>query len=105
MLKRHPEDKHEYPPEMATVMQGMRRIYVRSEAGQYMRTKYTPYGEERAHGLQQPQFNNDCGTFKSVQERIQPLDERELAWLEGFLAVCRHMRGCEERWWAAHVDC
>ncbi|KAF8346591.1 hypothetical protein F5887DRAFT_959883 [Amanita rubescens] len=106
VLKRYPEDKHEYPPEMVTVMQGMRQIYVRSEAGRYMRTKYTRYGEEGACGLRQPQFNNDYArnTFENVNERIQPLDERELTWLEGFLSVCRHMRGREERWWTGHID-
>jgi len=107
VLKQYPEHKHQYPPEMETVMQGMGRVYVRSEAGRYMRTKYTRYGEEDARGLRQPQFNNDyaCNVFENRNGRMQPLDERELTWLEGFLSVCRHMRDLEERWWAGHVDC
>lgn len=89
MVKRQPEDRHAYPMEMAQVVQGMRQIYVRADAAEYPRTKYTPYIQQRAHGLRQPQFNTDYvyHKFSEVQERIQPLDERELEWLTGFLRV------------------
>jgi hypothetical protein len=89
MVKRNPVDRHAYPPEMAQVVQGMRQIYVRADAAEYQRTEYTSYVQERARGLRQPRFDTDYVRyeFSEEQERIQPLDERELEWLGGFLRV------------------
>lgn len=85
MVKRNPVDT----PEMARVVQGMRQIYVRAYAPGYPRTEYTPYARERARGQRQPKFytNYVRHEFREDQERIQPLDERELEWLDGFLRL------------------
>ncbi|PFH53015.1 hypothetical protein AMATHDRAFT_138927 [Amanita thiersii Skay4041] len=84
------------------------------------RTKYTPYApsekkDERVGGLRQPQFNTAYSRieFQNIQDRIQPMDERELQWLEAFLKVCRYMSHMDVIWnnnttvaeyWAKHFS-
>ena len=114
MLRRFPAHKHIYPRELDAVLEGMERIYVRSSCVKHdlkkgivcTRTKYTPYapeptkkGEGRG-GPRQPQFNRDYRQleFQRKEDRIQPIDDRELEWLEAFLKVCRYMSRMEEKW-------
>jgi len=115
VLRRFPTHKHTYPPELDTVLEGMEHIYVRDSCVDHglrkgfvcTRTKYTPYAPEPAKkkgkqrgGPRQPQFNSDYARleFCKTEDRIQPIDERELDWLEGFLKICRYMSKMEEKW-------
>jgi hypothetical protein len=114
VLHRFPTHKHIYPRELDMVLEGIEHIYVRSSCVNHdlrkgivcTRTKYTPYapdpskkGEGRG-GLRQPQFNRDYGRleFRRIEDRIQPIDDRELDWLEAFLKVCQYMSKMEEKW-------
>ncbi|KAK2465520.1 hypothetical protein APHAL10511_002412 [Amanita phalloides] len=102
---RYPELKETWP-EMETVMAGIKYMYVRDEAGRYLRTRYTEYAGERARGMRQPRFNDEHVRAEYVEKgaRLQPLDERELRWVEAFLRVCAAMRAADEEWWSIHVD-
>ncbi|KIL59271.1 hypothetical protein M378DRAFT_78075 [Amanita muscaria Koide BX008] len=95
-------------------------IHQAGESLDFARTKYTPYGPEEPEkkecgGHRQPQFINEHwrSEFKHIHDRIQPMDEEELEWVESFLKVCRYMSEMKETWkadmsvseyWRIHFD-
>lgn len=96
---------HEYPPELRLVLDGMAYVHVREgpvSPQQLLRILYTPFSAEgyrQKVGLNQPRFH----VFEQEQptskcDRILPIEDKELAWLEAFVKICKYMSAMQEIW-------
>ena len=115
---------HKYPKQLSTVISGLGVIYTfapkdRFSASRTMFTKYSGKGVRSNKGFQQPRFclrtdeSLETPPLGAVGNRsLLPASEKEVEWLEAFLAICKHMSEMEEEWkagetvgehWKAHV--
>ncbi|KAF9444014.1 hypothetical protein P691DRAFT_678389 [Macrolepiota fuliginosa MF-IS2] len=79
-LYRWPESKHQYPPYLQTVLDGM-------QYSQHQGPAFTDFNVTKRDIFRAP-FDVNC-----------PWPKKEFEWLEAFIAICEYMCKMQEKWY------
>ena len=106
--------RHEYPPSMTTVIQGLRFIYPRDAVNDPLVSRTVPplpTAAQTRRRIKKGQFQF-YSTINPEGGPFSPASDKEMEWLEAFLSICTYISSMDGEWqpgqtvgefWKAHI--